>query len=1193
MKMTGEDVGWRVRVLSVACALVFLASQALAQDVTITNPDQLAQVALSANYSVRLPFSPWEWRAYPTDCPLWCDFTETACLDSLPTSTNFMTSVDWSNVPVASVILTKAVLSGVVTLSADGTNVIATIPAPSGYQPGAAPEDRWLWNWYVATTNNPDGWGLTPGQIPPPTVTLRTFLTDSNAYYSVYESNVAAEVAAEAAAAAQASSAPTFAMGGNFGAMDDGGMMDDSDPCVITNESAPFSIVSVTVGGQGCALQWASCTDHIYVVQSEGSLTPTSSWTDVAWMFGTDQQTSWTDTNAVGLTQNFYQVVRGNSTNTNTGIPWWWIVSEGAGDPLDPNLASEDPANDGIDNLEKYDYNLNPQTSYPLQVTINSGDGFSTNQTISISTTGTPAFTFLEVSLFGNMTNAVILTNSASLLRYVLPSNTNGIFRLFFQYADFNTNAVGPVIYHPVILDTIPPFLQVTSPTNGSGHDAYVNLQAVAFDPAPGYPGQPAASHPLQLWVNGQRQWFTMSTTNFGIPRFPVTLGTNVINVLVQDPAGNQTQTNITWVVNSARTNAPQLTFNGFQTNEPTLLPDLQQVYVSGTTSNPFAVVNASVNGGTNTPMTILGNFFGAWLSPLTFGTNTILVTAASASGNTSSNLFLMVNVDDYQLAITSPSPGSYANGQPQVVSGQVSEYWDAGLPTQTNVLSVTVNGQPATLGTPDANSNVTFTTTAAIPVNTNGLPTAYNVVVQWANGVVDPTLGVDEGYVIQSYDALTTVFESQSPCADDWNSSTVSYNTVYCAGNMGLQFTQGNSFDCEGGSSPFASTNCANLDSVYPDCAYPENFVVQYGYEHGASGWPGYTYEGQDFDWGGSIDFMTPSWYQPGTWVVMTFYGCSYCSTNGCDLSQVTWGGLQPVPSSGGSGGSVGYLVEVGPNQTFSVSGSDFGFPGPVCQETNYPDGYPDGGWPPGGWWTSEGNCFTFSGFGNSPAITISGPPNTLVLCQEPSPIVTFNSSVAVGGGDYNWSAGNGLQVVGDNTQPSVNVQGTGNGGVATVSLSYTVNGQTMSATTNCIVRKPTSLVPDPRVPSNQNPNTVYDGSGYFTTTYSYQINDQYGERLTWPGLKASEILLPLSCSTNFNPAAKHDIPAQDGRFQDKLGGQVNVPFREAQTIVVHVEPFDTQPTPGCPVRHNCLISNGSEITASANSDGTGACCR
>ena len=146
MKTIREDVGRREKALIVACALLGLASQALAQDITITNLDQLGQVALSANYSIYLPFEPWDWRAYPTDWPLWCDSTSISCLDSLPASTNFTTCIDWSNIPLASVTLTKNILSGVTTMqSSDSTNVVATIAAPSGYQPGADSADRWPW----------------------------------------------------------------------------------------------------------------------------------------------------------------------------------------------------------------------------------------------------------------------------------------------------------------------------------------------------------------------------------------------------------------------------------------------------------------------------------------------------------------------------------------------------------------------------------------------------------------------------------------------------------------------------------------------------------------------------------------------------------------------------------------------------------------------------------------------------------------------------------------------------------------------------------------------------------------------------------------------------------------------------------------------------------------------------------------
>jgi hypothetical protein len=51
------------------------------------------------------------------------------------------------------------------------------------------------------------------------------------------------------------------------------------------------------------------------------------------------------------------------------------------------------------------------------------------------------------------------------------------------------------------------------------------------------------------------------------------------------------------------------------------------------------------------------------------------------------------VRTDRYRAVITSPEFGAYAHGQPQVVSGYVSAKVDEGLPTETNIVSVTING--------------------------------------------------------------------------------------------------------------------------------------------------------------------------------------------------------------------------------------------------------------------------------------------------------------------------------------------------------------------------------------------------------------------------------------------------------------------------------------------------------------------
>jgi hypothetical protein len=58
--------------------------------------------------------------------------------------------------------------------------------------------------------------------------------------------------------------------------------------------------------------------------------------------------------NAVGYT------IPPNLDAYNDGIPDAWAVTNGL-NPFDPNLASEDPAGDGLTNLQKYEMGLNPQ----------------------------------------------------------------------------------------------------------------------------------------------------------------------------------------------------------------------------------------------------------------------------------------------------------------------------------------------------------------------------------------------------------------------------------------------------------------------------------------------------------------------------------------------------------------------------------------------------------------------------------------------------------------------------------------------------------------------------------------------------------------------------------------------------------------------------------------------------------------
>ncbi len=171
MNMTGEHIRLRLTLFSHILFLAF-AGVTLAQDVTITNLAELTKMAFSANYSLYLPWTPWQWRAYPTDNgePWWIDCSQVTCADLLSTSTNSCATLQMHGVTVTSVVLTKNVLTGeTLVQSGCSTDVIASIEAPSGYEPGTQlGYNAWVWREWQQVTNCLDCWGLTADEIPPP-----------------------------------------------------------------------------------------------------------------------------------------------------------------------------------------------------------------------------------------------------------------------------------------------------------------------------------------------------------------------------------------------------------------------------------------------------------------------------------------------------------------------------------------------------------------------------------------------------------------------------------------------------------------------------------------------------------------------------------------------------------------------------------------------------------------------------------------------------------------------------------------------------------------------------------------------------------------------------------------------------------------------------------------------------------------
>jgi hypothetical protein len=93
-------------------------------------------------------------------------------------------------------------------------------------------------------------------------------------------------------------------------------------------------------------------------VYAADSLSANTLWSPVAWMRGTDGQTSWTDQTTVGVTQRYYKARRLKQDDDEDGdlIPNGWEVDHGLNplDPTDANQPSTNPWAHGLTNLQVY-----------------------------------------------------------------------------------------------------------------------------------------------------------------------------------------------------------------------------------------------------------------------------------------------------------------------------------------------------------------------------------------------------------------------------------------------------------------------------------------------------------------------------------------------------------------------------------------------------------------------------------------------------------------------------------------------------------------------------------------------------------------------------------------------------------------------------------------------------------------------
>ncbi len=138
------------------------------------------------------------------------------------------------------------------------------------------------------------------------------------------------------------------------------------------------------------------------------------------------------------------------------------------------------------------------------------------------------------------------LQNPGHQFQITLPDRGDTDYSLIFQAMDGAGQPQGEPVYHMVTLDTIPPIVKIISPKDNESIDqAFVHLQAVAYDPDPHEQGEPHWHHRrLKLWINGEPFW-DKSMDNIDVPRFPVKQGANRISIRATDEAGNTTEATV------------------------------------------------------------------------------------------------------------------------------------------------------------------------------------------------------------------------------------------------------------------------------------------------------------------------------------------------------------------------------------------------------------------------------------------------------------------------------------------------------------------------------------------------------------------------------------------------------------------------------------------------------------------------
>jgi hypothetical protein len=547
----------------------------------------------------------------------------------------------------------------------------------------------------------------------------------------------------------------------------------------------------ITEDGQGISFHFPSGTDVYFQVWASDSLT--SEWTQVRGMtLGEEGTQAWKDATAItSFTGLYYRLRRlpisdpddydGDGMDDVFELRHSDILN-----PRDPSDAYEDFDNDGLANLEECHYGTDPSSAdtdgdglrdgleivmatdpfsadtdgdwasdgYEIQQNTDPLDPLSTPE-IRLLLNGNTVYSMssnLAVEIPGLVADYVIfsentdfqpsITNTfASPLSYSLLHELNE-WRNLYALPIRNSSETGNVIFGTILLDTEAPSLTITAPTSG----LVTSRRWVRVE---GLVGR--STSPLQVHING---FFAngVITGTFYRSKLSLALGTNTIEVVASDAAGNATTQRVEIVQDfTGDTNAPQVHVDlprdyeivGGVTNwfDQTTFGEEEILYIVGSVDDETAEVVFIVATEGSTNALVAGDVIGTrvWgrvsLHP---GTNALTVLASDAAGNVSTSAYTVIRETNFYFSITNPVAYQVVGSRTAFVSGVASPL----LATA----AIKVNGVEAQVT--DHGTHISFITVEPILLDTHRTAISATAEVNGKSYYADPTVYGYEGLV-------------------------------------------------------------------------------------------------------------------------------------------------------------------------------------------------------------------------------------------------------------------------------------------------------------------------------------------------------------------------------------------------------------------------------------------------------------